>query len=154
MFSITSCCFIKKKKKNLFQIKCLSSSCSIFFSTASRSLHLVTQCPPSAATTWCTTGSRAWLSACTGMCGSAKHGWQTPPTRRTRRTEAASAVHRMLTRGQSSQQVKPWAASRYLTSLACKLYKLCAVSTRFYPVSHSSTHLFYHYIRAHSIEIA
>lgn len=90
----------------LFQVKIYCLPALFFFIlTASRSLHLVTQYPPSAATTWCTTGLRAWPSACTGTCGRGKRGWQTPPTRLTRRTEAAPALTRALSPGQSSQQL-------------------------------------------------
>lgn len=113
------CCFIPGF---FFFFKSLSDKIFIFFfffSTASRSLRRVTRCPPSAATTWCTTGSRAWPSACTGTCGRGRRGWRTPPTRRTRRPEAALARPTGPTPGvRSSQPTNARAASRYLASSA------------------------------------
>lgn len=64
--------------------------CSLlFFVTASRSLRLVIQCPPSAAMTWCTTGLKAWRSVCTGTCVRSKRGQQTCRTHQTQKTESA-----------------------------------------------------------------
>lgn len=60
--------------------------------TVSRSLRLATQCPPSVAMTWCTTGLKAWLSVCTGTCARGRSGWRTSRTRQTQKTESADAL--------------------------------------------------------------
>lgn len=57
--------------------------------TVSRLLHLVTPCPPSVATTWCTTGSKAWPSVCTGTCARGKRDWPMYRTRQTLKTDSA-----------------------------------------------------------------
>lgn len=62
--------------------------------TASRSLHLATQCHPSVAMTWYTTGSKAWLSVCTGMYARGRRDWQTSQTHQTPKTESAGAFYR------------------------------------------------------------
>lgn len=59
--------------------------------TASKLQRLVTRCPPSAAMTSCTTGSKAWLSVCTGTYARGRSDWQTSPTPQTPKTDPAGA---------------------------------------------------------------
>lgn len=59
-----------------------------FSPPASRSLHLVTRCHPSAVMTWCTTGLKVWRSVYTGMCVRGRPAWQTSRTPRIQKTES------------------------------------------------------------------
>lgn len=80
-------CQLLPRTTDSFPIDCAVIRSLLFLSTVSRSPHPVTQCPPSAATTWCMTGSKAWPSVCTGTCARGRHDWRTARTHPTPKTE-------------------------------------------------------------------
>lgn len=101
----------------------------VFPRTASRSLRPVTQCPPSVAMTWCTTGSKAWLSACTGTCARGRRDWQTHLTRQTQRTESAAGIKDIsLHSSRVSESVGVWETSVRSTCLDCESESMCVCS--------------------------
>lgn len=119
--------------------------------TALRSLRLVTPCPLSVATTWCTTGLKAWRSVCTGTYARGRPDWRTSQTLRTRKTEPLDAFSRPLLntfRWRFSQQLSEKWRKQTLCYISSMNTAACIMSTVFYTLSQTFARA-PHYIPVH-----